>query len=154
MAFLVIAVLIVILVKVITNGVGVINLSFLLKAPTEGMTEGGIFPAIFGTVCITVLMIILAIPVGVSAAIYLIEYAGNNFLGRIIRASINNLAGVPSIVFGLFGVGFFRPVCWTWHRQNTGNPLVIRSASYALGSFNAGLVGLACYYCFHRRGVE
>ena len=107
MAFLVIAVLIVILVKVATNGVGVINLTFLFRAPAEGMTEGGIFPAIFGTVCITVLMIILAIPVGVSAAIYLTEYAGNNFLGRIIRASINNLAGVPSIVFGLFGVGFF-----------------------------------------------
>ena len=107
MAFLAMAVLIVILVKVVTNGVGVINLSFLFKAPREGMTEGGIFPAIFGTVCITMLMIVLAIPVGVSAAIYLTEYAGKNFLGRIIRASINNLAGVPSIVFGLFGVGFF-----------------------------------------------
>src|SRR3990167_3991914 len=85
MAFLVIAVLIVILVKVVTNGVGVINLSFLFKAPTEGMTEGGIFPAIFGTVCITLLMIILAIPVGVSAAIYLTEYAGKNFLGRLFE---------------------------------------------------------------------
>lgn len=107
MAFLVIAILIAILVKVVTNGAGVINPGFLFKAPTEGMTEGGIFPAIFGTICITLLMIILAIPVGVSAAIYLTEYAGKNFLGRIIRASINNLAGVPSIVFGLFGVGFF-----------------------------------------------
>ncbi len=107
MAFLVIAALIGILVKVVANGAGVINPGFLWKAPTAGMTEGGIFPAIFGTVCITLLMIILAIPVGVSAAIYLTEYAGKNFFGRIIRASINNLAGVPSIVFGLFGVGFF-----------------------------------------------
>ena len=59
MAFLVIAILIAILVKVVTNGAGVINPGFLFKAPTEGMTEGGIFPAIFGTICITVLMIIL-----------------------------------------------------------------------------------------------
>ena len=127
-------------------------IKLLLKAPAEGMTEGGIFPAIFGTICITVLMIILAIPVGVSAAIYLTEYAGNNFLGRIIRASINNLAGVPSIVFGLF-VGFLS--CFLdADGQNTGNPLVIRSASHALGGFNTGIVGLACHYCFHRRGVE
>ena len=154
MAFLVIAILIAILVKVVTNGAGVINLSFLFKAPTEGMTEGGIFPAIFGTICITLLMIILAIPVGVSAAIYLTEYAGKNFLGKIIRASINNLAGVPSIVFGLFGVGFFCPVSWTRDGQNTGNPLVIRSASHALGGFNPSVISLACHYCFHRRGVE
>ncbi len=107
MAFLVIAVLIAILVKIVMSGAGVINLQFLIKEPTEGMTKGGIFPAIFGTICITVMMIILAIPVGISTAIYITEYAGKGLLGRIIRASINNLAGVPSIVFGLFGVGFF-----------------------------------------------
>lgn len=107
MTALVIVVLIAILVKVVINGAGVINLTFLFKAPSEGMTAGGIFPAIFGTVCVTVMVIIFAIPVGVSAAIYLTEYAGKGIFGRVIRASINNLAGVPSIVFGLFGVGFF-----------------------------------------------
>jgi phosphate transport system permease protein len=71
------------------------------------MTHGGIFPAIFGTICITLLMIGLALPLGVCAAIYMVEYAGRSTLARVIRASVNNLAGVPSIVFGLFGVGFF-----------------------------------------------
>ncbi len=106
-AFLVILALIAILVRVIISGATVINPGFLLKKPMEGMTAGGIFPAIFGTICITILMIIMAIPAGIAAAIYLIEYTGKGFLSRIIRASINNLAGVPSIVFGLFGVGFF-----------------------------------------------
>lgn len=65
------------------------------------------FSAIFGTVAITLLMILMALPLGVSAALYLNEYAGNGKVQRLIRAAINNLAGVPSIVFGLFGVGFF-----------------------------------------------
>lgn len=107
MAFFVISVLIAIMVRVFFGGAGVITPGFLLKKPIEGMTAGGIFPAIFGTICITVLMIIMAIPAGIAAAIYLTEYTGKEFLGRVIRASINNLAGVPSIVFGLFGVGFF-----------------------------------------------
>src|SRR3990167_2648689 len=102
MAFLVIAVLIAILVKIVMSGAGVINLQFLIKEPTEGMTRGGIFPAIFGTVCITLLMIVMALPLGVCAAIYMVEYAGHSGLARVIRASVNNLAGVPSIVFGLF----------------------------------------------------
>jgi phosphate transport system permease protein len=89
------------------GGIGVIDWEFLSAAPTQGMTHGGIFPAIFGTICITVLMIVMALPLGVCAAIYMVEYAGNSRLARIIRASVNNLAGVPSIVFGLFGVGFF-----------------------------------------------
>ena len=89
------------------GGVSSISWEFLTAAPVEGMTRGGIFPAIFGTVCITLLMIVLALPLGVCAAIYMVEYAGNSVLSRVIRASVNNLAGVPSIVFGLFGVGFF-----------------------------------------------
>jgi phosphate transport system permease protein len=89
------------------GGAGVVTWDFLTNEPTEGMTHGGIFPAIFGTICITVLMIVMALPLGVCAAIYMVEYAGASGLARVIRASVNNLAGVPSIVFGLFGVGFF-----------------------------------------------
>jgi len=93
--------------SIASGGIGVISWQFLTEEPTEGMTHGGIFPAIFGTLCITVLMIVMALPLGVCAAIYMVEYAGNSRLAGIIRASVNNLAGVPSIVFGLFGVGFF-----------------------------------------------
>jgi phosphate transport system permease protein len=93
--------------SIVRGGIGVITWEFLTAEPTEGMTHGGIFPAIFGTVCITFLMIVMALPLGVCAAIYMVEYAGNSGLARVIRASVNNLAGVPSIVFGLFGVGFF-----------------------------------------------
>ena len=89
------------------GGAGTLTWEFLTANPTDGMTHGGIFPAIFGTVCITLLMILMALPLGVCAAIYMVEYAGRSTLSRVIRASVNNLAGVPSIVFGLFGVGFF-----------------------------------------------
>lgn len=88
-------------------GAGTISWEFLSTAPSDGMTHGGIFPAIFGTVAITLLMIVMALPLGVAAAVYLNEYAGRSRGARLIRAAINNLAGVPSIVFGLFGVGFF-----------------------------------------------
>ncbi len=71
------------------------------------MTEGGIFPAIYGTFLVTIITAVLAVPLGVFAAVYLNEYAGQGILTRIIRLSIRNLAGVPSIVFGLFGVILF-----------------------------------------------
>ena len=80
---------------------------FLTTDPREANTEGGIFPAIFGTFVMTVLMSILVVPAGVIVAIYLKEYAKKGWLLNFIRISINNLAGVPSIVFGVFGVGFF-----------------------------------------------
>jgi phosphate transport system permease protein len=96
-----------ILAVIIGNGIGSITWEFLSTAPSDGMTHGGIFPAIFGTICITLLMILMVLPLGVGAAIYLVEYAGGGLGPRIIRAAVNNLAGVPSIVFGLFGLGFF-----------------------------------------------
>ncbi len=96
-----------ILVKIFQNGHKAISLEFLTQPPIEGMTQGGIFPCVFGTLVVTILMIAMALPLGVGSAIYLVEYAGEGFLFRIIRAAVNNLAGVPSIVFGLFGVGFF-----------------------------------------------
>ncbi len=80
---------------------------FITGFPREANTEGGIFPAIFGTVTMVILMSILVTPIGVLAAIYLREYARQNAFTRIVRIAVNNLAGVPSIVFGVFGLGFF-----------------------------------------------
>jgi len=103
----VVGVLVLMIAHIARHGSGVMSWDFLSQAPVKGMTEGGIFPAIFGTVAITLLMIIMALPLGAFAGIYLVENAGSNPVARLIRAAVNNLAGVPSIVFGLFGVGFF-----------------------------------------------
>jgi phosphate transport system permease protein len=80
---------------------------FLSQEPREANTEGGVFPAIFGTVVMTVLMSLAVTPFGVVAALYLREYAKQGFIVRAVRIAVNNLAGVPSIVFGVFGLGFF-----------------------------------------------
>jgi len=80
---------------------------FLSDSPREGNTEGGVFPALFGTVLMVLLMSLLVTPFGVLAAVYLHEYAYQGRLTRLIRIAVNNLAGVPSIVYGIFGLGFF-----------------------------------------------
>jgi phosphate transport system permease protein len=80
---------------------------FLLDEPREANSEGGVFPAIFGTVAMTLLMTLLVVPIGVLAALYLREYARAGWIVSSVRIAINNLAGVPSIVFGVFGLGFF-----------------------------------------------
>jgi phosphate transport system permease protein len=80
---------------------------FLTAEPREANSEGGVFPAIFGTVVMTLIMTLLVVPFGVMSALYLREYAGQGWLTSTVRISINNLAGVPSIVFGVFGLGFF-----------------------------------------------
>ncbi|MDH5377177.1 MAG: phosphate ABC transporter permease PstA [Gammaproteobacteria bacterium] len=80
---------------------------FVFDEPRESNTEGGIFPAIFGTVMMVIIMAIIVTPFGVVAAVYLSEYAKQGFLTRVIRIAVNNLAGVPSIVYGVFGLGFF-----------------------------------------------
>ena len=80
---------------------------FLSDDPREANTEGGVFPAIFGTVMMVLLMTVLVTPFGVVAAVYLREYASQGVLTRVIRIAVNNLAGVPSIVYGVFGLGFF-----------------------------------------------
>lgn len=80
---------------------------FVSEDPREANTEGGIFPAIFGTVMMVILMSIMVTPFGVVAAVYLSEYAKQGFTTRLIRIAVNNLAGVPSIVYGVFGLGFF-----------------------------------------------
>ena len=80
---------------------------FVTEDPREANTEGGIFPAIFGTVMMVMLMAVIVTPLGVIAAVYLREYAQQGFMTRLIRIAVNNLAGVPSIVYGVFGLGFF-----------------------------------------------
>lgn len=82
-------------------------IEFLFGEPRESNTEGGVFPAIFGTVMMVILMSIVAVPFGIIAALYLREYSNQGFFVRMVRIAVNNLAGVPSIVFGVFGLGFF-----------------------------------------------
>jgi phosphate transport system permease protein len=91
--------------KVIHYGVKVVE--FLSDDPREANTEGGIFPAIFGTVMMVMMMSVIVTPFGVIAAVYLREYAKQGFMTRLIRIAVNNLAGVPSVVYGVFGLGFF-----------------------------------------------
>lgn len=81
--------------------------NFIADDPRESNSEGGVFPAIFGTVLLVLLMSVAVMPLGVLAGVYLHEYAQNNWLTRLIRITVNNLAGVPSIVYGVFGLGFF-----------------------------------------------
>ncbi|HBZ01420.1 MAG TPA: phosphate ABC transporter permease PtsA [candidate division Zixibacteria bacterium] len=105
---IIIVILAVIVAIVFYNGIGVISWKFVTHAPEQGMTAGGIFPAIFGTVALVILMVIFGVPIGVMTAIYLQEYTRpDSKITQLIRIGINNLAGVPSIVFGLFGLGFF-----------------------------------------------
>jgi len=92
---------------VVWQGVGAISWEFLLAMPRSGMREGGILPAVVGTVLLTFGTAIAAIPLAIGAAIYLAEYAGENWFTRLIRLCIINLAGIPSITYGLFGLGLF-----------------------------------------------
>jgi phosphate transport system permease protein len=91
----------------IANGFGVLNWTFLTDIPRNGMTEGGVFPALVGTIFLTVGAIAFALPVGIFAAVYLVEYAHEGRFFRMVNAAITNLAGVPSIIHGLFGFGIF-----------------------------------------------
>ncbi|MFQ5455279.1 MAG: phosphate ABC transporter permease PstA [Nitrospirota bacterium] len=107
----IILILFIIVGNIVVNGIGVISWHFISGGTKEGMFDiekASIFPMIFGTSALVMLMTIFAVPVGVITGIYLIEYGDQTtILSRMIRISINNLAGVPSIVFGLFGLGFF-----------------------------------------------
>jgi phosphate transport system permease protein len=95
----------------IKNGIGAISWEFLTAKPYDSMTKGGIFPCIVGTLILGVGSMLVAFPLGVASAIYLQEYARPGKTVRIIRLGINNLAGVPSVVFGLFGLAFFVTWC-------------------------------------------
>jgi phosphate transport system permease protein len=104
----ILAMLVLILANIAWHGSERLSWTFLTEAPQQGMTAGGIFPAIYGTVLLVLLMSVAAVPFGVVVAIYFAEYAQRDrWFYRWTRMAVNNLAGVPSIVFGLFGLGFF-----------------------------------------------
>jgi len=98
---------VVIMATLIYKGAPVMSLDFLFTNPTNGMTAGGIFPALLGTILLVVVALLASVPLGVAAAIYLSEYAPDNWFTRAINLAIINLAGVPSIVHALFGLGAF-----------------------------------------------
>ena len=106
-SYAIVGLLFVILAFIVTKGIGVISWEFISAMPKNGMTEGGIFPAIVGTLCLVFASMIFAFPVGVLAAIYMSEYVKDGWPKKIIKQMTNNLAGVPSIVFGLFGMSLF-----------------------------------------------
>ena len=106
-SYVVVGLLFVILAFIVIKGIGVISWEFISEMPKEGMTKGGIFPAIVGTLCLVFGSMIFAFPVGVLAAIYMNEYVKDGWIKKIIKQMTNNLAGVPSIVFGLFGMALF-----------------------------------------------
>jgi phosphate transport system permease protein len=97
----------VILWDIFSKGFSSVSWNFVSSFPTEGMTKGGILPALVGTVILTFITTLFAVPFGVACAIYLNEYARPSLLTNIIRASIRNLAGIPSIIYGLFGLALF-----------------------------------------------
>ncbi len=99
--------LVVIVYFMVANGWRAISWEFLTQPPMESMTKGGILPCIVGTVCLSFGAILAALPIGIASAVYLNEYARPGKVVRLIRLGINNLAGVPSVVFGLFGLAFF-----------------------------------------------
>lgn len=108
LATLAVVVPIILVIGYITvKGIGAVNWAFLTQSPRHGMSEGGIFPAIIGTIILIIGTMIFSLPLGVLAAIYLVEYAKDNFFTRLIKLSVVNLSGVPSIVYGLFGFGLF-----------------------------------------------
>jgi len=106
-SLMVVAILFMILGFIMVKGIGVINWEFLSTMPKDGMTGGGIYPAIIGTLCLIAGSMTFAFPVGVLSAIYMNEYLKESFLKKFIRTMTNNLAGIPSIVFGLFGMALF-----------------------------------------------
>ncbi len=106
-AIAVVAPILVVIGIVFVEGARAISWEFIFSMPFEGMKEGGIFPAIIGTLILTLGTAVAAIPVGVAGTIYLAEYARDTWMTRAIRLAIVNLAGIPSIVYGLFGLGMF-----------------------------------------------
>lgn len=107
MSIAVVGVLFWILGFIVVKGIGVISWEFLTGMPRDGMTAGGILPAIVGTLCLTLGSIVIAFPLGILSGIYISEYTRDNWLVKLIRIMTNNLSGVPSIVFGLFGMALF-----------------------------------------------
>jgi phosphate transport system permease protein len=107
-ALTIVAITVVMFAVIFIGGKGQISWEFLTSFPEDGMTKGGIFPAIYGTVLLVIIMAVAAVPFGTITAIYLTEYARENaFMARTIRFAVRTLAVIPSIIYGLFGLGFF-----------------------------------------------
>ena len=144
LSYLVVAILFVILGFIIIKGGSVISWDFLTKAPEEGMTKGGIFPAIIGTFYLIVGSSIISFPIGIMSGIYMNEYATNGKVVRFIRIMTNNLSGVPSVVFGLFGMSLFVNALGWGDSIIAGSftlalmslPLIIRTTEEALKSID------------------
>ena len=107
LGYLIVAILLVILSFIVVKGFSVISWDFITKMPEEGMTKGGIYPAIIGTLYLVAGSMLFAFPIGVLAAIYMNEYVKDGIIKKIIKQMTNNLSGIPSIVFGLFGMSLF-----------------------------------------------
>ncbi len=107
MAVVVVVPIVLVVAYIVVQGIGAVNWEFLSAFPRNGMKEGGILPAVIGTVVLTFGTAIVSIPIAVGAAVYLAEYARDTWLTRAIRLAIINLAGIPSVVYGLFGLGLF-----------------------------------------------
>jgi phosphate transport system permease protein len=107
MAVIVVVPIVLVVVYIVIQGIGAISWEFLTGFPSDGMKSGGIMPAVVGTVVLTFGTALASIPISVGAAIYLAEYARDSWLTRAIRMAIVNLAGIPSVVYGLFGLGLF-----------------------------------------------
>lgn len=144
LSYLVVAILFVILGFIIIKGGSVISWDFLTKAPEEGMTKGGIFPAIVGTFYLIVGSSIISFPIGIMSGIYMNEYATNGKVVRFIRIMTNNLSGVPSVVFGLLGMSLFVNALGWGDSIIAGSftlalmslPLIIRTTEEALKSID------------------
>lgn len=144
LSYLVVAILFVILGFIIIKGGSVISWDFLTKAPEEEMTKGGIFPAIVGTFYLIVGSSIISFPIGIMSGIYMNEYATNGKVVRFIRIMTNNLSGVPSVVFGLFGMSLFVNALGWGDSIIAGSftlalmslPLIIRTTEEALKSID------------------
>jgi phosphate transport system permease protein len=107
LAVIVVVPIVLVVAYIVIQGIGAISWDFLFDFPRDGMKAGGILPAVIGTVVLTIGTAIASIPISVGAAIYLAEYARDTWLTRAIRMAIVNLAGIPSVVYGLFGLGLF-----------------------------------------------
>lgn len=104
---LIVVPILLVILYIVINGIGAISWEFLTAAPRQGMKAGGIFPAIVGTILLVIGTMLFSLPLGVLAAIYLVEYASDDLLTRLVKLSVVNLSGIPSIVYGLFGFTMF-----------------------------------------------
>ncbi len=125
-SYLVVGILLLIFGFIIKNGLSVISWDFLTKAPEEGMLKGGIFPAIIGTFYLVICSMVIAVPVGIMAGIYIQEYLQSKWAKNLINQMTNNLAGVPSIIFGLFGMTMFV------NRMGFGDSIIAGSLTLAI----------------------